>query len=149
MTERKPSWVADQATPRPWLPSVAAAKVISPRRGRSASAAGSARARRNVPGGNSPAPAALWPIDRARLLSSQSTGFSSDIGSFPVVLRPEVGDEVLAHPVAQGVLQFGGRDEQVVLRVQPRRHLRALEVEREPLLDPLLSGPGRKVHEQG
>src|SRR4030066_139306 len=23
MTERKPSWVADQATPRPWLPSVA------------------------------------------------------------------------------------------------------------------------------
>src|SRR5690606_14339243 len=53
-----------------------------------------------------------------------------------VVIQPQVRDLLFAHQVAQRVLQLHVLDEQVVLRVQVGRHHRALEVERQPLLDP-------------
>src|SRR4051812_36885209 len=52
-----------------------------------------------------------------------------------VVLNAEVGDLLFAHQPAQGVLELGLLDEEVVLGVEPRGRLRALEVERQPLLD--------------
>ena len=55
-----------------------------------------------------------------------------------------------AHPLAQGVLQLGLLDEDVVLGRQGRvGRLRALEVEAEPLLHALLAGAGGEVEEQG
>ena len=67
------------------------------------------------------------PDDRARSRSPRRR--------LVVVLAPEVRDELLALHVAQRVLQLHQLDEQVVLRIQTRRVHRALEVERQPLLD--------------
>src|SRR5690606_19770526 len=53
-----------------------------------------------------------------------------------VVVQPQVRDLLFTHQVTQRVLQLHVLDEQVVLRVQLRRHHRALEVERQPFLDP-------------
>ena len=52
-----------------------------------------------------------------------------------VVLQPEVRDQVLAHDVAQRVLQLHRLDEQIVLRIEPLGRLRRLEVEAQPLLN--------------
>src|SRR5690606_19860275 len=65
-----------------------------------------------------------------------------------VVLLAEVRDLLLAHEPAERVLELRLLDEQVVLRVDRRRVLRALEVEREPLLDALEPRPVGEVHEQ-
>src|SRR6476620_1554744 len=70
-----------------------------------------------------------------------ATAKRSDAGS----ARLGVGDRLLAHPLAQGVLELGLLDEQVVLGRHRRRRLRALEVEAQPLLDAGLAGPGREV----
>src|ERR687893_2180610 len=52
-----------------------------------------------------------------------------------VVVEAEVGYEVLALYGAQGVLQLHQLDKEVVLGVELGQHHRAIEVEREPLLD--------------
>src|SRR6476659_3659860 len=53
---------------------------------------------------------------------------------FLVVLDAQVGDLLLTHHVPQRVLELGVLDEEIVLGIHPRRHLRALEVEGAPLL---------------
>src|SRR5512134_2106560 len=68
--------------------------------------------------------------------------------SLLVVFDAEVGDLLLTHQPAQRVLELGLLNEQVVLRVQPLRRLRALEVERQPLLDAPHPGALRQVEEQ-
>src|SRR5688572_4029860 len=65
-----------------------------------------------------------------------------------VVLEAEVGDEVFSSEEPQRVLQLHQLNEQVVLRVEPRGMHRALEIEREPLLDAAHPGPARQVEEQ-
>ncbi len=57
-------------------------------------------------------------------------------------------DLFFSHEVTQGVLQFHGLDKKVVLGVQVRRTLRALEIKRKPLLDAPHFSPLSKVHEQ-
>src|SRR5688500_7608244 len=52
-----------------------------------------------------------------------------------VVFAAQMRDELLAAQVAQRVLELHQLDEQIVLRVERRRMHRALEIEREPLLD--------------
>src|SRR4029450_6898571 len=64
-----------------------------------------------------------------------------------VVLEAQVGDEVLALHVAQGVLQLHELDEQVVLGVEAGGGHGTLEVERQPLLDPAHPRAGREVAE--
>src|SRR5262245_54695050 len=66
-----------------------------------------------------------------------------------VVLEPEVGDELLAAQVAEGVLQLHQLDEEIVFGVEAGRGLRALEVKRKPLLYAVHSGALRQVEEQG
>src|SRR4029450_7431748 len=66
-----------------------------------------------------------------------------------VVLEAQVGDEVLALHVAQGVLQLHELDEQVVLGVEAGRGHGALEVEGQPLLDPAHAGASGQVEEEG
>src|SRR3954464_12610744 len=65
-----------------------------------------------------------------------------------VVLETEMGDQFLALNVAQRVLQLHQLNEQVVLRIEPRRVHRRLEVERQPLLDALHPRALREVEEQ-
>src|SRR5207248_5552902 len=65
-----------------------------------------------------------------------------------VVFDPQVGDLLLAHQPPQGVFQLGLLDEEIVLGVQTRGGLRALEVERQPLLDPRQPRAVRQVEEQ-
>src|SRR5688572_8456660 len=52
-----------------------------------------------------------------------------------VVFDPQMGDLLFAHQPPEGVFQLGLLDEQVVLGIETRRVLRALKIEREPLLD--------------
>src|SRR3954452_1851696 len=66
-------------------------------------------------------------------------------GELVVVLPAEVGDQFLTLQIAKGVLQLHQLNEQVVLRVQARRVDRALEVERQPLLDPVHAGALRQI----
>src|SRR5665213_497534 len=54
---------------------------------------------------------------------------------FAVVFQPKVRDQILAHDVAQRVLQLHRLDKQIVLRINARRGIRRLEVEAEPLLN--------------
>src|SRR3954471_1237608 len=65
-----------------------------------------------------------------------------------VVLDAEVGDLFFAHQPAQRVLELGLLDEEVVLGIEPRGRLRALEVEREPLLDAGEARTLRQVEEE-
>ena len=60
---------------------------------------------------------------------------------FEVVLDPQVGDLFLTHQVPKCVLELELLNEEIVLRVESGCHLRALEIEGEPLLDPGESGP--------
>src|SRR5206468_11471109 len=52
-----------------------------------------------------------------------------------VVLAAQVGDQLLAFQVTEGVFQLHQLDEEIVLGVKTGRVHRTLEVEREPLLD--------------
>src|SRR4029453_10600268 len=65
-----------------------------------------------------------------------------------VVLEAEVRDEVLSAQVAERVLELHELDEQVVLGVEAGRGHRALEVERQPLLDPAHPGARGEVEEE-
>src|SRR5688572_7492698 len=65
-----------------------------------------------------------------------------------VVLPSKVSDELLTFQVAERVLQFHQLDEEIVLRIEPRRVHRALEVERQPLLDPVHPGALRQIEEE-
>ena len=65
-----------------------------------------------------------------------------------VVLPAEVGDLLLAHHPAQGVLQLGELDEEVVLGVEARRNHRRLVVEAQPLLDAAQAGALGEIAEQ-
>ncbi len=56
-----------------------------------------------------------------------------------VVLRAQMGDQILAHEVSEVVLQLGVLDEQIIFWVHLRCVLGALEVEGEPLLDATLA----------
>ena len=58
-------------------------------------------------------------------------------------------DQLLAAEVAQRVLELHRLDEQVVLGIQAVGRLRALEVERQPLLHAAHPGPLREVGEDG
>src|SRR5688500_1637790 len=78
------------------------------------------------------------------LPSSRFTLFSIIL----VILDAQVRNLLLTHQVSEGVLQLGLLDEEIVLGIQARSHLRALEVEREPLLDAAEPGPLRQVEEQ-
>src|SRR4051812_35875684 len=51
-----------------------------------------------------------------------------------VVLKPEVGDELLAFQVAERVLQLHGLNEQIVLRIESRLGHGRFQIEAEPLL---------------
>src|ERR1051325_5510494 len=65
-----------------------------------------------------------------------------------VVLQSQMGDRLLATQITKRVLELRLLDEQVVLRVERRRAHRALEVERQPLLDPGEPTAPCKVEEQ-
>ena len=65
-----------------------------------------------------------------------------------VVLEPEVCDQFFSDHVSERVLQLHQLNEQVVLRIQAGRMHRALEVERQPLLDPGHASALREVEEQ-
>src|SRR5947209_12374104 len=65
-----------------------------------------------------------------------------------VVLHPQMRDLLLAHQPAQGVLQLRLLNEQVVLRIDARRVLRTLEIQREPFLDSFEPRALRQVREQ-
>src|SRR5918997_5632170 len=65
-----------------------------------------------------------------------------------VVVEAEVGYEILAPYGSQGVLQLHKLDKEVVFGVELGQDHRALEVEREPLLDAPHPSPLRKVQEQ-
>src|SRR5438309_10946580 len=54
--------------------------------------------------------------------------------SLVIILQSQMSDQGFALKVAQGVLQLHGLDEQVVLRIQPGRGHRRLEVEAEPFM---------------
>src|SRR5258708_25894012 len=59
-----------------------------------------------------------------------------------------MGDQVLALHVAQSILELHQLNEDVVLRVEAGRRHRALEVERQPLLNALHTGALGKIHKQ-
>src|SRR5512138_1278011 len=65
-----------------------------------------------------------------------------------VIVEAEVRDELLARDVAQRVLELRELDEEIVLGVEPLADHRALEVERQPLLDPREPGALREVEEE-
>src|ERR1700704_1592310 len=64
------------------------------------------------------------------------------------VVRAEIVDELFADEVAEIVLQPDLLGEEVVLGIDARRVLRALEVEAEPLLDALHPGPLGEIAEE-
>src|ERR1700748_3100749 len=69
-------------------------------------------------------------------------------GELVVVLTAKMRDELFAFQIPQRVLQLHQLNEQVVLRIQARRVNRALEVERQPLLNARHARPLRQIHEQ-
>src|ERR1035438_7889666 len=66
-------------------------------------------------------------------LAESKTGTAWQAGSV-VILQSQVCNQVLAHDVAQRVLQLHRLDEQVVLWIQSIGSLRRLEIEAQPLL---------------
>src|SRR5215211_1644691 len=76
--------------------------------------------------------AVSWPEPRGR---DERCGESARWPLLPVVVEAEVGDQILPPYGPQGVLELHQLYEEVVLRVELRQDHRALEVEREPLLD--------------
>src|SRR5262245_41206658 len=73
-----------------------------------------------------------------------STGFV-----LVVVFTSQMGDQIFALEEPKRVLQFQQLNEQIMLRVQALRMDRALEVERQPLLDAVHAGALGEVEEQG
>src|SRR5262245_14850586 len=67
---------------------------------------------------------------------------------FAVVLDPQMGDLLLTHQPAKGILELGLLDEQIVLGIEAGSGLGTLEVEREPLLNPAQSGALSQIEEQ-
>src|SRR5437899_1163609 len=65
-----------------------------------------------------------------------------------VVFTAKVRDQLFAFEVPECVLQLHQLNEQVVLRVEARRVHRALEVERQPLLNAAHVGAAGQVEEQ-
>src|SRR5688572_8068660 len=65
-----------------------------------------------------------------------------------IILQPEMRDLILAHEVAQCILELRLLNEQVVLRLQALRRHGTLEIERQPFLYSLHAGALREVHEQ-
>src|SRR6185436_246230 len=65
-----------------------------------------------------------------------------------VVLPAKVSDELLALEIAQRVLQLHQLDEEIVFGIEARRVHRALEVERQPLLDPVHARPLGEIEEE-
>src|SRR6266550_3281260 len=65
-----------------------------------------------------------------------------------VILDAEVRDLLFAHQPAQRVLELGVLNEEVIFGVKPGRGVRALEVERQPFLNPRQPGTPRQVEEQ-
>src|SRR5260370_2523141 len=65
-----------------------------------------------------------------------------------VIFHAEVRDLLLAHHPPQRVLEFGVLNEEVVLGIQARPGLRALEVEGQPFLGSRQPGAARQVEEQ-
>ncbi len=61
---------------------------------------------------------------RNRRLDGQSYA-----GALIVVFEAELGDETLAHDVAEGILELHRLDKKVVLRIEPGSSLRRLEIE--------------------
>src|SRR6185503_13087847 len=66
-----------------------------------------------------------------------------------VVVEAEVGDGLFTGDGAQRVLHLGQLDEEIMLRLEAGLRHRALEVEREPLLDALPLQALGQVEEQG
>ena len=62
-----------------------------------------------------------------------------------VVVEAEVGDEVFAHDVAEGVFQLHRLDEEVVLGIDAGGAVGILEVEAQPLLDAEAAQAGRRA----
>src|SRR5215475_14181450 len=52
-----------------------------------------------------------------------------------VILQPEVRNQILAHNVTQRIFQLHRLNKQIVLRIQPLRRHRRLEVKAQPLLN--------------
>src|SRR5437016_1937149 len=65
-----------------------------------------------------------------------------------VVLTAKVGNELFTLQVPKGVLQLHQLNEEIVLRIQAGGVDRALEIEREPFLDPVHAGALGEIHEQ-
>ena len=59
---------------------------------------------------------------------------NSPLTRLVVILHTQVGQRVLLHQPAEGVLELPMLDEDVVLWIKARRCLWGLEVEREPFL---------------
>ena len=59
-----------------------------------------------------------------------------------------MGDEVLTLEEPQGVLELHQLDEEIVFGIEARRVHRALEVERQPLLDPVHARPLGEIEEE-
>jgi len=62
-------------------------------------------------------------------------GMQSFAARLVVVFQPQVRDHLLPAKVPQCVLQLHGLNEEIVLRIQPKRGHRRLEVEAQPLLN--------------
>src|ERR1035441_10566264 len=67
--------------------------------------------------------------------AAEAASLPEKISPLVVILQPEVGDHLLAHEVAQRVLEFYRLNEQVVFRIKSGCRHRRLEVEAQPLLD--------------
>src|SRR5437868_742356 len=68
--------------------------------------------------------------------------------SLVVVLTAKMRDQILALDVPECVLQLHQLNEEIVFGIEPRRVLRRLEVEREPLLNAAHARALRQIHEQ-
>src|SRR5687768_1654293 len=65
-----------------------------------------------------------------------------------VIFTAKMGDQLLTLEVAERILQLHQLDEEIVFRIEAGGVNRTLEVERQPLLNPVHAGPLGKVHEQ-
>src|SRR5690349_17898696 len=94
-------------------------------------------------------------LPRDRTGSADSTPITSPpmsagcpSGALVVVLTAKVRNELFALEIPQRVLQLHQLNEQVVLGIEAGRVHRALEVERQPLLDAVHTGALGEVEEQ-
>src|SRR5262245_28343282 len=102
------------------------------------------------PRGSGPSPPAShsastgFPGGRAGSRESSATEARLSV----VILVAQVRDEVLAHHPAERILELHALNEEIVLRVEPFRGHRALEVKAEPLLHSTEARSLREIHEQ-